>query len=701
MRKVINLVLSTAALMAIANASHIPARGTARKPKANRWSREKAWEWYTTIGPIRGCNYLPRTAVNTTEMWQADTFDPSTIHQEFGWAHDAGFNSVRVFLQHLVWKHDPEGLKKRIDRFLTIADKHGIRTMLIFFCDCSFAGKEPYLGKQDDPVPGVHNSGWTPSPGLKRVTDRSIWPDLEEYVKDIVATFRQDKRVLIWDLYNEPGNSGMGEKSLPLAEAAFSWARQANPSQPLTIGVWADFTSPMSKRIVELSDIISFHAYDDTDGVRSKIKLCQTQGRPLICTEWLRRQVGNTFASILPLFAEYNVGWYNWGLVAGRTQTYMPWGSKKGDPMPKIWQHDIFHPDGRPYDPKEIELIHKFTFGKIEPAATRWSKQKAWDWYRKVSPIRGCNYVPSTAVNMMEWWQAETFDPKTIDRELGWAHDCGYTSVRCNLPYLVWEHDPKGFTSRLDEFLTIADRHEIRVMFCLFDDVNFARENPRLGPQKKPLPGVHNSRWVPSPAAHKVTDRAYWPGLEKYVKHVVGTFRADPRILAWDLYNEPGNGGLGEKSLPLAEAAFRWARQQHPSQPLTVGPWTRFNSKMSRRMLELSDIITFHCYGTASDAKKLIQSFSKYGRPMICTETIRRVPGKDFAAMLPVYARHGVGWYNWGLVAGKQQTYLPWEDKTKSISDHWHWDMLYPDGNPYDAKEIELIRTFQFEKEID
>ena len=325
-------------------------------------TKEKAWEWYENVGPIRGCNYLPRTAVNMTEMWQAETFDPNTIDQELVWAEDAGYNSLRVFLQYLVWKDDPEGFKKRIDEFLTIAYKRGIGTMLIFFCDCAFAGREPYLGKQDDPVPGVHNSGWVPSPGLKRVTDRAVWHDLEKYVKDIVGAFGNDKRVLIWDLYNEPGNSNMGEKSLHLAEAAFAWARATNPSQPLTIGVWADFQSSMSMHLIELSDVVSFHAYDDVDAVKSKIEICQAFGKPLICTEWLRRQVGNTFATILPVFAEYNVGWYHWGLVAGRTQTYMPWGSKKGDAMPTLWQHDVFHPDGKLYDRQEIELIRKFEF---------------------------------------------------------------------------------------------------------------------------------------------------------------------------------------------------------------------------------------------------------------------------------------------------------------------------------------------------
>ena len=333
---------------------------------AGQWSSEQAWRWYGRVGAIKGCNYLPRTAVNMTEMWQGDTFDPATIDEELGWAEEAGFNSVRVFVQYLVWKDDADGLKKRIDKFLSIADSHGISTMMIFFCDCSFAGKEPYLGKQDEPVPGVHNSGWVPSPGLKRVTDKSVWGDLEKYVKDIVGSFAGDKRVLIWDLYNEPGNSRMGEKSLPLAEAAFAWAREANPSQPVTIGAWSNFRGRMSKRLMELSDVVSFHGYDGPEGIDTKIKICRQYGRPIICTEWLRRQVGNTFASILPIFAENRVGGYHWGLVAGKMQTYMNWGSKKGSPMPKVWQHDVFHSDGKPYDAKEIQLLKAFSFGAAE-----------------------------------------------------------------------------------------------------------------------------------------------------------------------------------------------------------------------------------------------------------------------------------------------------------------------------------------------
>jgi len=324
------------------------------------WSKQKAWAWYKGLRPIRGCNYLPRTAVNDTEMWQAETFDPKTIDQELGWAQQAGYDSLRVFLQYLVWEHEPGGFKKRMGEFLALARGHGMTVMFVLFDDCAFAGKEPYLGKQDDPVPGVHNSGWVPSPGHIRVVDKRYWPNLQDYVKDLLGSFGRDPRVLAWDLYNEPGNNHMGDKSLPLLANVFVWARQAAPTQPLTVGFWPSEAKDLDETACEQSDVITFHNYSIAQSLESTIKELSRYRKPLICTEWLRRPVGCTFAAILPVFAKDDVGWYNWGLVAGRTQTYLDWRSKKGDPMPKIWQHDIFHPDGTPYNPAEITLIRNW-----------------------------------------------------------------------------------------------------------------------------------------------------------------------------------------------------------------------------------------------------------------------------------------------------------------------------------------------------
>ena len=328
---------------------------------SGRWPASKASAWYNARPWLVGCNFVPSTAVNDVEMWQRDSFDPATIDRELGWAQGLGFNSVRVFVNFVVWRDDPEGLKKRFERFLAIADKHGISAMPVLLDDCSFAGREAVPGRQPDPVPGVHNSQWVSSPPLKMVADRAAWPEIEKYVKDLVGTFGADKRVLVWDLYNEPGNSGMGAKSQPLMEAVFTWARQARPSQPLTVGAWANLRDAMQRRMMEISDVVSFHGYDARPEIEAKLKLCGEFGRPVLCTEWLLRQGGNTPQTLLQLFRDRKIGCYNWGLVAGRTQTYMPWGSARGTPMPKLWQHDLFHKDGSPFDPAEVQLIRRVT----------------------------------------------------------------------------------------------------------------------------------------------------------------------------------------------------------------------------------------------------------------------------------------------------------------------------------------------------
>ena len=162
--------------------------------------------------------------------------------------------------------------------------------------------------------------------------------------------------------YNEPGSFGLGEKSLPLVEAAFGWAREKEPSQPLTTGLWSEMDSRMSKTLMELSDVISFRAYENEEDLKTKLMLCQTLGRPLVCTEFLNRTKGNTFEKILPTFSEQHVGWFNWGLVAGKTQTYLPFDSKAGAKDPEVWQFDILKEDGDPYDKDEVELIRNFVY---------------------------------------------------------------------------------------------------------------------------------------------------------------------------------------------------------------------------------------------------------------------------------------------------------------------------------------------------
>ena len=338
-----------------------------------RWSEEQANTWYAQQPWPVGCNYIPHTAINQLEMWQADTFDPDTIDRELGWAAGLGFNTLRVYLHDLAWVDDAVGFKARIAHYLDIAAGHGLRTMFVFFDDCW--NSDPHTGPQPQPKPGIHNSGWWQSPGAKVVIDPSQWPRLEDYVVDVVDSFAHDPRILMWDVYNEPGNQQMGTKSLPLLQQVFAWARSARPSQPLTAGLWFDHPELNGFQVVA-SDVITFHNYNDVASLQRQIDELRDYGRPLICTEYMARTRGSVFATHLPIFKAERVGCLNWGLVSGKTQTKYPWDSPLSESEPDLWFHDIFYPDGRPYRQTEIDVIGRLTLGGEADAAAETDAER-------------------------------------------------------------------------------------------------------------------------------------------------------------------------------------------------------------------------------------------------------------------------------------------------------------------------------------
>lgn len=326
------------------------------------WTPQEAWDYYNARPWPCGFNYVPSTAVNSTEMWQAETFDLAMMDRELGWAQDLGLNTCRVFVQSLVWEADPDGFSGRFARFLALADKHGLSVLPILFDDCAFAGKQPYLGRQDDPVPGVHNSGWTPSPGRDRVIDKTFWPGLEAYASELVSRFADDERILAWDVYNEPGNDGIGNASLPLLREAFGWVRAVRPRQALTAGVWNPELSDLNAFSLDASDIVSFHNYESREALEVEIARLKAWGRPLLCTEWMRRTGEQSlFGTHLDVFRRERVGCWFWGLVSGKTQTHFPWGSPEGAPAPEVWFHDLLGSDGTPHQADEMAVIRAHT----------------------------------------------------------------------------------------------------------------------------------------------------------------------------------------------------------------------------------------------------------------------------------------------------------------------------------------------------
>ncbi len=325
---------------------------------AKVWTAEKANAWYGEHPWLTGANYIPQNAINQLEMWQADTFDPATIDKELGWAEGIGFNTLRVFLHSVAWKEDPEGFKSRVDKFLGIAAAHHIQPLFVFFDDCW--NKTPKPGLQPAPKPGIHNSGWVQDPGQPASNDTSKFPLLEKYVKDVLGRFGHDKRILLWDLYNEPGNNGKGDSTLPLLSKVFEWARAVNPDQPVSAGLWSWDLEKLNAFQAANSDVITYHCYDELPQHLRVVQLLKAGGKPLICTEYMARTRNSRFATILPMLKREHVAAINWGFVDGKTNTIYAWDNPLPDgSQPIEWFHDIFHKDGSPYRPDEVMLIRK------------------------------------------------------------------------------------------------------------------------------------------------------------------------------------------------------------------------------------------------------------------------------------------------------------------------------------------------------
>ncbi|MCV7013829.1 glycoside hydrolase 5 family protein [Mycolicibacterium madagascariense] len=345
-----------------------------------RWSAERANSWYQQQGWLVGANYIPANAINQIEMFQQGTYDPSRIDAELASARVVGFNSVRVFLHDLLWAQDSGAFQRRLNQFVGIAASHGIKPLFVLFDSCW--DPHPKLGPQHAPVVGVHNSGWVQSPGADRIDDPRYAATLQQYVTGVIGQFRSDPRVLGWDLWNEPDNPAKVYRKTERADKVdvvtallprvFQWARAVDPVQPLTSGVWqgawdAGSRSAIAGIQLDNSDVITFHSYAKPAEFESRIAELAPLGRPIMCTEYLARPLGSTVEGILPVAKQHNVGAFNWGLVAGRTQTYLPWDSWDHPyaSAPKLWFSDLLQPDGRPYRDSEIQTIRNLTSAPV------------------------------------------------------------------------------------------------------------------------------------------------------------------------------------------------------------------------------------------------------------------------------------------------------------------------------------------------
>lgn len=350
------------------------------------WTKERAWKWYNDHAWIRGCNYMSADCANRVDQWQEYGFEERfvTTEKELTLMAEIGYNSIRIIPEFIVWKKEHDGFMARFERYIELAAQKGISCMVVLGNDCmppyEEALKRMHLGEQhvDWGYHGgrkVSQHGSFDGSGYSVLDNPEYAKEYYEFVRELVETYKNDERIIIWDVFNEPGNSKRDSMSLPHLKKFFEIIRAIDPIQPLTVGIWSQNTEldklmDIEKYGLENSDIVSYHNYGTYETNIQELQLLKKLERPVVNTEWLNRCGGNTIEELFPLFYLEKVGCYNWGFVAGKYQTYEPWngvwdGYKE---HPEYydnfdftkWLHDLYRPSLNPYNPKEIEIIKKF-----------------------------------------------------------------------------------------------------------------------------------------------------------------------------------------------------------------------------------------------------------------------------------------------------------------------------------------------------
>ena len=353
---------------------------------------------------------------------------------------------------------------------------------------------------------------------------------------------------------------------------------------------------------------------------------------------------------------------------------------------------------------------------KLQPG--QWSSERAWEWYNRQPWIRGFSGYPSNCVNRIAMWQAynRAEIAEQLDYEFALAHETGFNAVRAIIQFECWYYEHDSFMANLEEYITLADKHGVKVMLCLGNDCTVPKnfwKPVTFGPQ--PVDWGYHSGIKKGPHAGGYTDPGYMllddpdiePAYYEMVDEIAGTYAKDERIQIWDIWNEIGNSRRGEMSLSAMEKFFEIVRSHNPIQPLTADIW-RYTldcdkiTPAERRALELSDVITFHYYGPYANMILFIEFLrEQYNRPLINNEWLNRLDGNDVAEIFPLFYLEKIGSYSWGLMQGYSQTYEPWGglfneaflSGTKDLT-KWQHDLYRFNGYPYDPREIKLIKRF-------
>ena len=350
------------------------------------WTKEKAWAWQDAQPWYRGCNYMPVSAANRVDQWQSYGSEErfAEVEREFALAKEIGFNAMRLIIEwqgFAVWLQEPDAFRANFERYLALMEKYGLKAFVVLGNDCSrpkFMWTMPKLGEQEYDV-GYHGGrrktqhGGFSEPGYLIVDEPEYREKFFAFCRELVTKYAHDGRVVMWELWNEPGAGNRGMMSAQILKDLFALCWEIDPDQPLSANLWSRSTGlvlqgkdphPVEKLAMDLSDVITYHGYVDIERqVRLCDELAKRWGRPLYNTEWLLRIEGCDFPDNYAFMARRKIGALNWGFVNGKYQTHEPyepcWRTKfeyggRGDPTK--WMHDLFRISHHPYDPYEIAV---------------------------------------------------------------------------------------------------------------------------------------------------------------------------------------------------------------------------------------------------------------------------------------------------------------------------------------------------------
>lgn len=569
-----------------------------------QWTEKQAWDWEKKVGTIIGFN-------------QPESAYPGMTNLEIlRKAADLGFNSVRFWLKG-------EDVDAQIAYIKKMADEAESCGMTI----------SPVLSLQRK----YFNDKENEKENLKIV---------EELVKTLIRPFANDERIVIWDIWNEPGfKTGDPEtfREMGWVEKMVHWCREENLCQPITASIiWdpdrdADVSSPTweKRRQVEaMMDLHNFHSYDCARNFGAEIdytldRIRKISNRPIVCTEAMIRVNGSSVQRTLPVFAREHVHVYLWGLYNNDWNWSVKWGRSTYDAFDPMF-HDFLWADGDAYDAREFPFIKNFRFWNkgenLDPGIAvtdRWSHERVWRRMAGAGLVKGLADVKSSG-----------------------SFSGTYNSMRVKVNYKDYRglasDQRSGFFERFERILSDAKSKGMTVLPVLITDDDLYATSEELG---------------------------------GFVKEMISRYYDDQTILAWDIYWHPGEKSTDRRKVEeVIETAFTYARNQYPNQPVFMTPfvsvqefdddfnyraalvhgrrngWNKLSyggtsdADLVYKIWSLSDVTSFSTVQHPAEAGWLLSICYRFGRPIFCS-SFKAENVTDQLEMLDLFSKSHVFWF--------------------------------------------------------